>query len=270
MRKLLWIPLVLAAPVAAQQPPAVKPLTVEPNGQAAAPVVLNPANNRLHFLLLEWEKKMKTVNALEADVGRTETDALSKATKVWQGKAKFLRPDRASLYLRLSTNPDIFEQYVYTGTFLYEYRPQAKTVRIHEMPPPKPGQMLDDSFLSFLVGMKAEEIIKRYGLTLHHEDQHYVYLFIDPKSASDRQEFSKARLALLKATFLPRELTFEAPNGDVVKWDLPKIDVAARITTADFTPPQVPRDWTTQRVPRQTASTAPPPQPSKVRPAGER
>src|SRR5439155_11141106 len=110
------------------------------------------------------------IKTLEADVARSDFDAVQKTTKVFQGRAKFLRPDRASLYLQLTTNPQIYEHYVYTGTYLYEYRPQSRLVRIHEQPAIRPGQAFDDNFLGFLIGMKAVEAKQRYELTLAKED----------------------------------------------------------------------------------------------------
>lgn len=238
-----------------------------------APVKLDPTNNRLDALLLQWEQKMKGIASLEATVIRTETDPIDKTVQEYRGTAKFMRPDRAYLYLQKVSKPEVYEQYIFTGTYLYEYRPQTKQVRIHEMAQ-KPGQIVDDNFLNFLFGLKADEAKRRYELSLAKEDQNYVYMFVNPQSAADRAEFSKARLVLWANSYLPRQLEFEIPNGGVVKWDIPKIDPAAKITAADFNPPKPPSDWQVQRIPRQTAGAIPvpnnPPQPppTKVRPAG--
>jgi TIGR03009 family protein len=259
----------IAALVTAQQPA----VSVNPAGQTppSAAVQLDPAKNRLDALLLQWEQKMKAVTALQADVVRTDTDSVLKQSKTWRGQAKMLRPDQASLYLQLADNPNIFEQYVFTGTFLYEYRPQTKIVRVHEVAA-RPGQVVEDNFLNFLFGMKAEDAKRRYDLTLIKEDQHYTYIRVVPRQPADAADFTVARLALWNTTFLPRELQFELPNKDVTKWDIPRVDPTARLSRADFTPPQY-QGWRMERVPRQQPGGAAPvqpaaPQPSKVRPAG--
>lgn len=283
MRKLMSLVVGLGcSTLAFAQNPAQPKLNLTPAGQqnpgvpvATAPATLDPVKNRLDYLLTQWEQKMKGITGLEAAVTRTETDAVDKSVKSFQGVAKFLRPDRALLYLKKTDNPNLYEQYIFTGTFLYEYRPQSKQLRIHEMAP-KPGQVFEDSFLNFLFGMKAIEAKQRYNLSLAKEDEHYVYIFVDPINPVDRAEFSKARLVLWKSTFLPRQLEFETPNHDVIKWDIPSANANAKLTAADFSPPQAPKDWQTQRIPRQTAAqgVTPLPQnpnqppPTKVRPNG--
>jgi TIGR03009 family protein len=266
----------------AQQQPSLNPqgqqaagLQAKPVAQAGAPV----PNPRLDQLLNQWEQKMKSVTAFEAEITRSETDPVAKTTEVYQGKVRFLRPDRATLYLVKSTNPQVYEHYVFTGTFLYEYRPQSKVMRIHEMPAraANQAQFQDNNLLNFLSGMKAEEAKQRFDLELAKEDQNYCYFFVAPKVAADRQEFAKARLVLWNSTYLPRQIELEDPAGAVVKWDIPKIDVNAKISAADFTPPEPPKDWKKERVARPTPQqapagvnpTQPQPQPSKYRPTGQ-
>ncbi|MBX7105087.1 MAG: TIGR03009 domain-containing protein [Gemmataceae bacterium] len=279
MRTLLSIMLChVAAGLCLAQPQGQPALNLNPAGQTPGqapglPVNQPPANPRLDGLLKSWEDKMRAVTGLHASVTRTEVDAVEKTTKTFVGEAKFLRPDRAMLYMRSSTNAEVEERYVFTGTYLYEYSSQSKKLKIHEIAP-KPGQVVEDNFLNFLFGMKAEDAKRRYEITLAKEDQHYVYLFINPRTAADRQDFTKARLVLWNTTFLPRQLEFEQPNGGVVKWDIPKADPTAKVTANDFTPPTPPKDWQVIRIPRQTAPPAGiptggnPPQPSKVRPNG--
>lgn len=248
-------------------PAGQRPATMQP----ATPQQPAPVNPRLKQLLDQWEQKMKSVNSLDADVDRYETDALTKSQKVARGKVKFLRPNRAYMRMNSATDPANYEEYVFTGTYLYEYLPRNKTLNIHEMNN-KPGQIIEDNFLNFLFGMKADEAVRRFDISLAKEDQHYVYFLIDSKFATDRQDFTKARLVLWANTFLPRQCEFEAPNGDVTKWDILKCDPTARITSADFQPREVPKDWVTKKMPRQPTAMTPPsgvtPLPTKVRQAG--
>lgn len=264
---------IVAAPICLAQSPGRPTVHLNPQGQAAgAPIASSavPADPRLDVHLNAWEAKMKTVNGLQAAITRTETDAVEKTVKQYVGEAKFLRPDRATLYLRSATNPQIDERFVFTGTHLYQYRSEAKRLVIHEMAN-KPGQIVDDNFLNFLFGMKAEDAKRRFDLQVAKEDEYYVYLWVHPRLPSDRQDFTKARLVLFRSNYLPAELQFEEPNGNAVKWDIKAPDPSARLTTRDFDPPAAPKDWQVQRSPRQTAPPAgvtPMQPPSKVRPAG--
>src|SRR5215204_3638637 len=83
-------PVLLAQP---QQPPRL----VDP---PQAPTLNVPANDPLAILLRDWEARMKAVQSIEATVVRTETDTVVNTKEVFEGTAKFLRPDRADLTLK--------------------------------------------------------------------------------------------------------------------------------------------------------------------------
>lgn len=228
---------------AQQQPPA-----------AAAPAI--DPRNPLDAHLLRWEEEMKKIESLAAQCTRTTIDKTFNNTDIYEGTAKFLKPNMAMLELQKKGKAEVFEKYVATGTFLYEYVPANKIIRVHELPPPKQGQVSDESFLSFLFGMKAEECKRRYELKLAKEDQWYVYLEITPRFAADKADFQRARLVLTKANYLPRQLWFEQPNGNEVTWDIPKSVPGAQVNRLEFTAPNVPQGWQMVRVPK--ATDAPP------------
>jgi hypothetical protein len=158
-------------------------------------------------------------------------------------------------------------QFICTGPLLYVYNPQNKEVRVHELPPPAPGGMgSDDSFLSFMFGMKAAEAKRRYDMRLVKEDQWYIYLEVTPKLPADKADFQRARLVLLASNFMPRQLWFEQPTGNEVTWDIPRVDPNIRLDRTTFNPPQPPPGWNQVRVPRPQAAAGPTPPPRIVRP----
>lgn len=226
----------------AQQPPTAPP--VDPLDQ----------------VLGQWEKAMTGVQSLTAHCTRTSIDKTYQTTEVFEGQAKFLKgpagqSSRASLEMFKKNRPEVFEKYVCTGTFLYEFAPQSKVIRIHELPPPKNGQVSDDNFLSFLFGMKAAEAKSRYKITYvpaPAADQWYQYIRIHPLQPSDKADFSEARLVLSKQNYLPRQLWFQQPNGNEVSWDFPKMDTKTELRATDFGQPALPPGWQFQRVPRET------------------
>ncbi|MFN4259993.1 MAG: TIGR03009 domain-containing protein [Gemmataceae bacterium] len=229
-----------------------------------------PAASRLDYLLQRWEQEMKGVQTLVAQCQRFEKDKINGTEEVYVGTARFLRPNLAVLDMQKQNNPNVYEKFVCNGNLLYEYRPLQKVVRIHELPTPREGQQFDDSFLGLLFGMNAEEAKRRYDLRLVKEDQWYVYVEIFPRFAADKVDFQKARLVLNQNTFLPRELWFEQPNGNEVKWDMPKIQSGVRLEAREFTPPGTPPGWNVVRVPRPQAvapaANDPMPAPRVVRP----
>lgn len=233
-------------------------------GQAPPPATPPAAGTTLDAVLLGWEKSMTAIKSLEVECRRTVLDKTFQTTDVFQGRAKFLRSpagqgSRASLELFKTTDkglrPEIFEKYVCSGTYLYEYAPGSKVIRIHQLPPPRPGQVADDNFLSFLFGMKATEAKARYDLTLDAApagDKWYHYVRIRPKFAADKADFTQARLVLSIATMLPRQLWFHQPNGNEVTWDFPKVGHNVHIPVTEFAQPTLPTGWKWERVPAQT------------------
>ncbi len=219
-------------------------LPAQQSGASTPPAAtFDPAHNRLDSYLVQWEEKMKSVTSLAADIVQEKDDQVFRTRDVYVGKAKYLKPNLAMLYLQKKSRPDVFQKYICTGSFLYEYNQSARELRYHELPAPKPGQVADDNFLGFLFGMRAEDARRRYDMRLMGEDQYYVYVEVLPRTAADAADFHKAQLAFTKNTMLPRQLTFEEPNKNRVKWDIPVIETGLRLDRNEFTRPDLPPGW---------------------------
>jgi TIGR03009 family protein len=221
------------------------------------------ANQALDNHLLRWEQEMQKVQTLQAQLARVDKDkTFNTATKL-VGYAAYRKTgsgpsslNLATLEMRAEGKQEVREKYVCTGTFLYQFLPDEKQIKVFELPKPKPGQVAEDNFLSFMFGMKADEARRRYDLRLAKEDQYYIYVDILPRFPNDRADFQRARLVLNKSNFLPRQLWFEHPNGNEVLWDIPRIQSGADLDRRLFDPPQAPPGWRVVNVPRQ-AETQP-------------
>ena len=239
-------------------------------GAVVPPPPAPAADPKLDQLLNRWEKEMSSITSLQADLTRTTVDKVWGGNDVFVGKAKYVKPNFALLDVQKKGAPNDYEKFLCTGTFLYQFLPASKVINVFELPQPRPGQpAVNNDFLSFFFGMKATEAKLRYDLKLVKEDQHYFYLEVQPKMAADKADFTRARLVLSAPTMLPREVWFEQPNGNEVKWDLPKVERDVKIDRSEFAPPaQLPAGWNMVRVPR--AENTPPPTnnlpPSRVRP----
>ncbi len=233
----------------AQQP------TQQPNQQPAQPAQpAAPGGERLDALLHRWEKEMQSVQTLTVDMVRTTKDKVWQTDEVFAGKARYMKPNLAVLEMQKKDNPQVYEKFLCTGTFLYQWVPGSKIVNMFELPPPQPGQQAQNDFLSFFFGMKAEEAKQRYDLKLVKEDQWYVYIEVLPKLPADKADFAKARLVLNQNTFLPRQVWFEQTNGNEVMWDLPKAERDVQVDRNEFAPPtQLPAGWNYVKVPRAEA-----------------
>jgi TIGR03009 family protein len=218
----------------------------------------SPADPRLDQVLANWERSMTELTSFQATCVRTRLDKSFNSREEYEGKALFLKaaaanqPSRALLELANKKKKEIFEKYVCTGTFLYEYQPAEKLIRVHDMPQTKSGGIGDDNFLQFLFGMKAAEAKERYHMIYvpaPATDKWYHYLRILAKQPQDKADFSEARLVLMADTFLPRQLWYQQPNGNEITWDFPKVERNVNIPLSLFDAPrQLPPDWQMRRV----------------------
>ncbi len=240
--------LVAGGTVLAQAPNAAP----NPSGGSATlpAVTLDPTHNRLDYLLLRWQTEMNRVQTLEAQVARMTKDKTFGDTTVMVGSARYIKPDVAYLRLDNSARPGSFEQFIWSGNNLYEYRPADKLLRVHPLPPRPQGQVADDGFLSFIFGMKAEEVKKRYDLRLHKDDDNFIYIYIYPRLPGDKADFQRAELVLNAKTMMPRRLWFEQPNKNEITWDLPRVTTGVALDAKPFLNPPTPAGWRREVAPK--------------------
>ncbi len=238
-------------------------------GQSKAIPDAGPERDKwLDAVLNNWETAMTKVTSLQAQCERVAEDKVYKNKEVYRGTAKFLKGEgpgqlsRASLYLVNSANPKVYEHLILSGAFLYEVSPATKEIKVHSLPQPKAGENVDHNLLGLLFGMKAAQAKARYKIDLVHADADYFYLRVEAKLPADKADFHVAQLALLRKTYLPRQLEFQQPNGNKVTWDLPTIQTPAALRPAEFQAPDLPAGWKMNRIPVEGQG------PSKIRSSG--
>jgi TIGR03009 family protein len=221
----------------------------------------------LDHVLKSWEQSMTKLESFSASCSRATQDKTFGGVDVYEGTAKFLKsgpgqPSRALLMMADKKDPSKYVKYLYTGTFLYEYVPATKVLRVHDVPQPKSGQpAIDDSLVSLLFGMKAEDAKKRYQMTWvpdeRDNNKYYHYIQILPRIAGDKADFTEARLALRSTSFLPAQVWYHQPNGNQTTWDFKDLQVNVPIPVQTFAPPsQLEKGWRLERV-QQPAAQGP-------------
>jgi TIGR03009 family protein len=230
--------------------------------QSAPPPGVPASNGQLDVILANWEKAMTDMRSMAAILSRTTIDKVFQSSEVFEGTAKFVKGQqpgqgaRASLDLKKKNQPEVFEKFICHGNLLYEYAPQTKVIRVHQLPPPREGQLADDNVLSLLFGMRAQEAKKRYKLThVPANDKWYHYIRIEPILPADKADFTEARLTLFQRDSMPRQLWFQQPNGNEVTWDFQRIVANGPIDANEFDVNRLPApDWRVQQMPRQPAA----------------
>lgn len=218
----------------------------------APPSTLDPQNNRVDALLVQWEAKMKSVESLQAQIVRQDEDVRFRSKTFFEGVAKYKKPNYAILDLRMRGRPERFEKFVCTGTYVYVFDQDNKELRVYDLPS-KSGQVSEDNFLSFLFEIKAEDAKRRYELSFFKDpDANYYYLKILPRTEADKAEFKTALLALSRETLLPRTLILDDSSGKRrTQWDIPVINYGSNLDRREFAPPTPPAGWQLKRMPKQ-------------------
>jgi TIGR03009 family protein len=236
---------------AAQNPPA----------QPTQPAQPAQGDQRLDEYLKRWESEMQKVQTLAAQLNRIEKDTTFNTTQKYTGYAQYLKTgtgqsaqNLAMLEMKQDGKQEMHEKWICTGAYLYHMNPAQKEIKAYDLPKKPGGQVADDSFLSFLFGMKAAEARRRYDLKLDREDQYYIYVNITPRFPQDKADFQRARIVLNKDSYLPRQLWFEAPNGSETTWDIPAIRSGVQVNRVDFDSPKTPQGWKLTHVPANAES----------------
>jgi TIGR03009 family protein len=215
--------------------------------------------------LTRWEKKMADVKTLNATINRIDKDVVFNKVTELSGSAMYMKDgagktaqNLALLELSNKEQKTLAEKFICSGTYIYDFHPSTKEIRVIEIEKPRSGAVSDDNVLSFLLGMKAEEAMRRYQLKLNRVDQYYVYIDVAPRSAADRTEFKQAQIVLVKESGLPRRFWFKHPNDNETLWDIPNIGVNMKIDRRYFDAPRPPEGWKMVQVPRPKDGSPPP------------
>jgi TIGR03009 family protein len=220
-----------------------------PRGQP--PVTSPEASARLDAVLAQWEARMTGVKTLKAAISREYQDKVFKTTDVYVGKAYFQAPNLANLELTRRDNASIFEKFVCTGQFIYQFVPAQKQVRVYDLGPAQKGQQIaENNFLSFLTGMKATDAKARYLIRLESEDVDYYFLEVKPRNPSDLADFNAVQIALSKKSFLPQALRYTQANGNVTTWHISgALECDVRLDPKLFAAPATPPGYELKRQP---------------------
>jgi TIGR03009 family protein len=243
------------------------------------PLMLDP-DDPLDLALLRWQKALDKIETASCQVSRTNKNNTLEYEDVFEGTFKYMKPNRWVLELRRKDKPEESEKWARDGKLLYQCAPASKEIMEYDLRPDHPArkenlaedlgfgflfnlinlhQLIYDSALGFLLGMKAEDAKRNYALSItkgKEKDPYYTYIDIKPRRKRDQADFREARLVLNNESYLPRQFWFRHPNGDETTWDIPKIEIGVKLTGDEFKL-VVPEGWKVRRLPRATKDAGP-------------
>lgn len=204
-----------------------------PSGVPASPSPPGSAEARLDAHLQGWQKAMEGITNIFATVTLKRSDPAAtgvfKSDKEYRGELLCMKPNYARMrlvYVGDKSGQD-YEAFICTGKEIYAYSGLDRTITEWKLPDPtrQPNASTDNLMIDFLSGLKAENLKKRFQITLFNEDQYYIYLDIKPLLAKDKEEFKQLRLALYgprtgSLAYLPVQAYIVKANDTIEQWSL--------------------------------------------------
>lgn len=251
------------------------------HGQAPAPPRVPPAaaakaqkQKQLDAILREWEQRSAERATINAQFNRRDV------SKVWgnteyQGQASLQRPDLARLEMRKvdrEKNPPVFvphEEIICTGKHVLQYMHETRQIFVFPLAKEERQRALDEGPLPFLFNTRADDLKRRYDLSLRDENKTVYLLAVTPLLAADQDSCSKAFIWLNRATLLPDKLMLVAPNEqDTREYTFTVIRENEKLDPDKFVG-RKPRGWTVVQNPAAPQAPAPnragAPAPGRVR-----
>src|SRR5579871_4629677 len=100
------------------------------------PPPMAAADKKLDEYLGRWEQEMQKIQSLEATLERTEKDKTFQTERKFVGTARYMKDgsgptarNLAMLEMKEAGKSEMYEKFICTGTFLYQFRPQEKEIR---------------------------------------------------------------------------------------------------------------------------------------------
>jgi TIGR03009 family protein len=212
-----------------------------------------PATDRSEMLLKAVEQRMKDVESFYAKCERVDIHPLTKKEVKLVGEIAWQRPNKAKLDLSFSDETDKpdaqktrLERFIADGRKLYEYNAANKVIVVHELPKDAEQNLL----VSFMKGMKAEELRKRFDIEYFEASEKrkewYAVLRFDPKTPADKQDFQFIEVAVwLKnpnkenepdIAHIPWHIRYVQPNGGEVRFRFTSIRPNPKFDESAFAP----------------------------------
>ncbi len=249
--------------------------------QPRVPYVLSPQEQaEINHVLLEWEKKGKTIKNFECSFSRLDYDALTRDPQTNQmkvdgpvdakgqqlpraqreGTLKYGNPDKGLFHIteariydaktgKYESKADEREKWVCDGKAIYEFSGLKKQLIERRLPPEMQGKAIADGPLPFLFGSEAATLAKRYWLRLVTPSDVKGQAWIEalPKFQADAQNFRAAILVLDTKDLRPLYLNLINPDSSRMMYTFSKISensVLANFDVLGGFNPSTPFNWT--------------------------
>ena len=253
--------------------PAVAPAQAPPPAPAAPAVVAH---------LQAWERVMAGSKSFWSQCTVSRRNEATKISESYKGAVMCLKPGYARTMIELqpaagqppASVQGVFEMYIITPTAVHEYTGTGVDRTTGKLKPRTytetrfaPGQRPQNVMLDLLSGtMTADQVLRRFDVSLVKQDANYIYLGILPKrdNKRDQEDFQSMSMVLYQPAtgfgYLPATVMFtkDALGQQIDEWTFlqPKLN-QPEVTVQQFAPVAIPANDPNWQVIRKVAGAAP-------------
>lgn len=203
------------------------------NAPQGGPQVEMKISPQVEAILQTWEQKTSDISRMKGKYRRYVYDHIFLVEKRAYGEYWFESPDKARMDFypdKELPNPpqqkigskvfqiqaDRGETWLCTGKEILDINHDEKTYDRFQIPVAFQGQNITNGPLPFLFGMKAEEVKKKYMMSLgdmHKPEEGKIHIVATPMVPALRREFQRAEILLNAETYLPSGVKLWDPAG---------------------------------------------------------
>jgi TIGR03009 family protein len=221
-----------------QRPAPRQSAGVQPAGVQAADFRVPDVSPQLQKLLTDWSKASAGITELQGEHGRIVYDNVFHVSKHAKGHFYFKGPDKGRIDLNpVAVKPgdpdplmkdkrtgkpytlqlDQQERWICDGKQIWRIDDTKKEAEVFPIPEEARGANIMDGPLPFLFGLPPEKAKRRFQFTIEKETAETVQLHVRPRLHQDAQNWSEARVILLKnKSYLPQAVQIFDPSGNEV------------------------------------------------------
>ncbi len=184
-----------------------------------APFQLSQAEfEQLWQMLKAWETQGESVQTLRADLVLFVEDRVFNKKSQQRGHLEYATPDKGLYRVYDEDGKNTVSHWMCDGHSIYEYKHDEQKLIERTLPPELQGQGIANGPMPFLLGAKADQLLKRYFLRIVTPQElagSQIWIEAYPKFQQDAANFRRATVILLKENMQLDAVELYDPSGKV-------------------------------------------------------
>jgi outer membrane lipoprotein carrier protein len=193
------------------------------------------SQDRLDWILTEYEKATQKLETLQADLTHTKTNKMLNLSETVQATLKMKRPRK----LLLDTQKPTPSKKIVNGDVAWIYEPQLNQAQKFDVRQ-NPNQVKEVNPLELAYTGKLDELRQKYTITLVGEEmsagKRFFSLSLKLKDEESESKYSSILLKMQEGQWIPIEIRTSDENNEVEEvYQLRDLKLNKHVSDSDFT-----------------------------------